>query len=197
MVAKGRHVKPPMSNSVHVETVMLDDEEQNPVLPDVGRDIENELIPNLAEDSPPAFDKDLWVDPIVDPPAKGKNVETKLPSSYQAGDLIHPMFVTCLLDKIHRMEGRVIEMLAHRDIVEAENLKLKEKVDSDDKCLLHVKKHKNQLIRRVLKLQNENHKNEEKVQELNAQVTLMQFKGQSQNLAKGVNIQVFNAPMKL
>ena len=50
------------------------------------------------------------------------------------------------------------------------------------------------MIRRILKLQNENNKNEEKVQELNAQITLMQFKGPSQNPSSGVNIQVFNAP---
>ena len=71
------------------------------------------------------------------------------------------------------------EMVAHHDIMEAENLKLKEKVDSDHKHILRLKKHKNRLIRRVLKLQNENDKNEDKVRELNAQVTLMQFKGQS------------------
>ena len=89
------------------------------------------------------------------------------------------------------------EMLAHRDIVDAENLKLKEKVDSNIKTLLRLKKHKNRLIRRVLKLQNENNKNEEKVRELNAQVTLMQFKGSSQNPSSGVNIQVFNTPVNL
>ena len=47
-----------------------------------------------------------------------------------------------------------------------------------------------------MKLQRENQKNEEKVSELNAQVTLMQFKGHSQNPASGVNIQVFNAPVR-
>ena len=65
------------------------------------------------------------------------------------------------------------EMSAHRDIVEAENLNLKEQLDAENKSLLRVKKHKNRLIRRVLKLQNENNKNEEKVRELNAQITLM------------------------
>ena len=74
---------------------------------------------------------------------------------------------------------------------------MKDKSDSDDKYLLRLKKHKNRLIRRVLKLQNENHKNEERVRELNAQVTLMQFKGHSHNPVNGVNIQVFNAPVKL
>ena len=88
-------------------------------------------------------------------------------------------------------------MVAHGDAIKAENIRLKEKSDSDDKCMLRLKKHKNRLIRRVLKLQNENHKNEERVCELNAQVTLMQFKVHSQNPPNGVNIQVFNAPVKL
>ena len=47
-----------------------------------------------------------------------------------------------------------------------------------------------------MKLQRENQKNEENISELNAQVTLMQFKGHSQNPVVGVNIQVFNAPVK-
>ena len=80
--------------------------------------------------------------------------------------------------------------------MKAENIRLKEKSDSDDKCMLRLKKHKNKLIRRVMKLQHDNHKNEEKFHELNAQVTLMQFKGHSQNPAIGVNIQVFNTPVK-
>ena len=88
-------------------------------------------------------------------------------------------------------------MVAHRDAMKAENTRMKEKSDSDDKGLLRPKKHKNRLMRRVLKLQNESQKSEEKVHELNAQVTLMQFKGHSQNPVNGVNIQVFNAPMKL
>ena len=74
---------------------------------------------------------------------------------------------------------------------------MKENIDSDIKSLLRLKKHKNRLIHRILKLQNENNKNEEKVRELNAQVTLMQFKGPSQNPSSGVNIQVFNAPVNL
>ena len=111
--------------------------------------------------------------------------------------MVHPLFVNFLLDKIHRMEEEITGMVAHHDGMKAKNTRMKEKSDFDDKCLLRLKKHKNRLIRRVLKLQNENHKNEEKVRELNAQVTLMQFKGHSQNPANGVNIQVFNAPVKL
>ena len=64
-----------------------------------------------------------------------------------------------------------------------------------------LKRHKNKLIRRILKLQHENRKNKEKVHELNAEVTLMQLKGHSktpfsQNPATGVNIQVFNTPAR-
>ena len=69
------------------------------------------------------------------------------------------------------------EIVARSDSVKAENVRLQEKSDSADKCILCLKRHKNQLIWRVLKLQHENHKNKEKVHELNAQVTLMQFKG--------------------
>ena len=52
-----------------------------------------------------------------------------------------------------------------------------------------------------MKLQHENRKNEERVRELNTQVTLMQLKGHSQapcsqNLSTGVNIHVFNTPIK-
>ena len=134
---------------------------------------------------------------MVDPPVKEKSVEANLPGFYRTGEMVHPLFVNCLLDKIHRMEIEIIGMVAHRDAMEAENARMKEKSDFDDKGLLCLKKHKKRLIRRVLKLQNESHKSEEKLHEINVQVTLMQFKGHSQNLANGVNIQVFNAPMKL
>ena len=141
--------------------------------------------------------KNLQVDPVVDSPVKDKSVEANLPGFYRTGEMVHPLFVNCFLDKIHRLEKEVTDMAAHCGDIKAENLRMKEKVDSDDKCLLRLKNHKNRLIRRILKLQNENHKNEEKVHDLNAQVTLMQFKGHSQNPTNGVNIQVFNAPLKL
>ena len=111
--------------------------------------------------------------------------------------MMHPLFINCLLDKIRKMEERMNEVVANRDSMEAANLKLKEKVDLSDKHLVRLKNHKNKLIRRVLKLQNENEKNEEKLRELNAQVALMQFRGQSPSQSSGVNIQVFNAPVNL
>ena len=143
------------------------------------------------------FDKDIRVDPVIDPPAQEKHVETSPPSFHYDGNMMHPLFVNYLLDKIRRMEERVNEVVANRDMMEADNLKLKEKVDLSDKYLLRLKNHKNRMIRRVLKLQNENDKNEEKVRELNAQVALMQFKGQSQIPSSSVNIQVFNTLVKL
>ena len=196
-MAKGNAVKSPVNDGVRVETIVIDDEEVDPVFPIDNHNVAHESISNPADDSLPTSTKDVRVDPIVDPPAKGKPIEANLSDSYQVGDMMHPMFVNCLLDKIHSMEGRVIEMLAYRDIVETVNLNLKEQLDAENKPLLRVKKHKNRLIRRVLKLQNETDKNEERVRELNAQVTLMYFKGQSSNPAKGINIQVFNAPVNL
>ena len=93
----------------------------------------------------------------------------------------------------------MMEMVASTDSVKAENVRLQEKFDSADKSILHLKRHKNKLIQRILKLQHENCKNKEKVHELNAQVTLMQLKGHSQTPfsqipVTGVNIQVFNTP---
>ena len=66
--------------------------------------------------------------------------------------MMHPLFVNCLLDKIRRMEERVDEVVANHDLMEADNTKLKEKVDSSDKHIFRLKNHKNKLIRRVLKL---------------------------------------------
>ena len=196
-MAKGNIVKPPVNDGIRVETVVIDDDESNLIFPVDDHNVGHEFISNPADDGPPAFDKDVRPVPVVDLLVKGQTIDTNLPNSHQVGDMIPPMFITCLLDKIHSMEGRVTEVSVHRDVVEAENLKLKNQLDADNKSLLRVKKHKNRLIRRVLKLQNENDRNEERVRELNAQITLMQFKGQSLNPAKGVNIQVFNAPINL
>ena len=91
--------------------------------------------------------------------------------------MMHPLFINCLLDKIRKMEERMNEVVANRDSMEADNLKLKEKVDLSDKHLVRLKNHKKKLITRVLKLQSENDKNEEKLRELNAQVALMKFRG--------------------
>ena len=77
------------------------------------------------------------------------------------------------------MEEEVTDMVTHSDAMKDENVIFKEKSNSADKRMLRLKKYKNKLIQRVMKLQHENNKNEEKVREMNAQVTLMQFKGHS------------------
>ena len=142
-------------------------------------------------------EKDAQEEHVIDRPFKAKSIETRSPVLHDVGDMMHPLFINCLLDKIRKMEERMNEVVANRDSMEADNLKLKEKVDLSDKHLVRLKNHKNKLIRRVLKLQTENDKNEEKIRELNAQVALMQFRGQSSSQSSGVNIQVFNAPVNL
>ena len=132
-MAKGNVVKSPVNDGVCVETVVIDDEEVDPVFPVDNHNVRHESISNPVDDSLPAFDKDVRVDPVVDPPAKGKPVETNILGSYQVEDMMHPFFVNCLLDNIRSMEGRVTDMLAYHDIVDTENLKLKEQLDADNK----------------------------------------------------------------
>ena len=95
------------------------------------------------------------------------------------------------------MEDKMNEIVASRDLLRADIEGLKVKVDENNQHLVRLRNHKNKLIRRVLKLQDENEKSEEKLRELNAQIALMQFKAPSLSQSSGVNIQVFNAPVKL
>ena len=110
-MAKGNRVKPPVSDGVHVEIVVINDEEGNPVLPNDGRDIEHEFIPNPADNNSHVFDNDIQLDPVVDPVfhslIKGNPAEPNFSGSYPVGGMVHPLFVNCLLDKIRRMEGEV------------------------------------------------------------------------------------------
>ena len=192
---KGNTVKTPVSGNAHIDTVVIDDEAKD--LPVNDQSVEHEFDSNLDHDNPPAIDSEVQVDPVIGHPTKEKHVNSSSPGSYGIDGMMHPLFVNCLLDKIRRMEERVSEVAANRDLMKVDNVMLKEKVDVTDKQLLRLKNHKNKLIRRVLKLQNENDKNEEKLRELNAQIALMQFRGQSPSQSSGVNIQVFNAPVNL
>ena len=125
-------------------------------------------------------------------------MHTNSPGVYCVSDMAHPMFINRLLDKIRSMEDRVGEMAMNRDLLKAENARLKAKVDENNQQLLRLRNHKNKLIRRVLKLQDENDKNDEKFRELNTQIALMQFRvAPSPSHSSGVNIQVFNAPVNL
>ena len=56
---------------------------------------------------------------MVDSPIKGKSVEVNLPGSYQIGEAVYPLFVSSLLDKIHRMEIELTEMVTRNDVVKA------------------------------------------------------------------------------
>ena len=146
MLAKVSAVKSSVSNNINIETVVLDDEEEKLVSPDDGLDIDHEPIVNHADNSPHVFDTNPQIDPVVDPPVKSKSVEANLPRPYQIDEVMHSLFVNCLLDKIHRMEEGVTEMVAHGDAIKDENIRLKDKSDSDDKSMLRLKKHKNRLI---------------------------------------------------
>ena len=119
------------------------------------------------------------MDSVLDPQIKGKPAIGDPAGSYWISEAIHPLFVNCLLDKLRRMEIEIKELVALNDSVKAENTRLQENSDTADKCILRLKRHKNKLIRRVLKLQHTNHKNKERLHELNAQVALIQLKGPS------------------
>ena len=137
---------------------MIDDEAEDPNLPVNDQSVEHEFNLNLDHDNPPAIDKEVQVDPIMGHPTKENHVKSSSPGSYCIEDMMHPLFINCVLEKISRMEERVNEVAANRDLMKADNVELKEKMVFSDKQLLHLKNHKNKLIRRVLKLQNENDK---------------------------------------
>ena len=137
------------------------------------------------------------MDAVGNSSVKENSVHPNPPGIYCVTDMAHPLFINRLLDKIRSMEDRVGEMAVNQDLINYENAMLKEKVNANDQQLLRLRNHKNKLIRRVLKLQDENDKNNEKVRELNAQIALMQFRSPSSSQSSGVNIQVFNAPVNL
>ena len=145
----------------------------------------------------PGLDKEVQEDAVIHSPTKEKSVHLNPPGIYCVADMAHPLFINRLLDKICSMEDRVGEIATNRDLMKYENVMLKKKVEVSDQQIVRLRNHKNKLIRRVLKLQDENDKNDEKVRELNAQIPLMQFRAPSPSQSSGVNIQVFNAPVNL
>ena len=137
------------------------------------------------------------VECVTDSVMNEKSVKATSSVLNESSENIHPLFVNCLLDKVRRMEERIREVSASRDLLQIDNMGMKEKIDVSNKHLVRLKCHKNKLIRRVLKLQDANEKNEEKLRELNAQIALMQFKTPSPSHSSGVNIQVFGAPVNI
>ena len=148
---------------------------------------------HLEEHNPHIPDRDPKMDSMPDPQINSKPAEGDPAGSYRFNEAVHPLFVNRLLDKIRRMEIEIKEVVELNDSVKAENTRLQENSDSADKCILRLKRHKNMLIRKVQKFYRENHRNKERICELNAQVALMQLKGPSQDPfsqmpANGVNI---------
>ena len=192
MVAKANAVKPSVKDIKDIETIVLDDEEHGPISHDC-HDVDPEPVTHPIERNPHIPDMDPEMDSVSDPQIKGKAVEGSPAGSYRFNEAVHPLFVNRLLDKIRRMEIEMKEVVALNDSVKAENMKLQENSDSADKCILRLKRHKNMLIRKVQKFYRKNHRNKERIREMNAQVALMQLKGPSQVPfyqipANGVNI---------
>ena len=164
-MAKGNSVKTPVSDSSHIDTVVIDDEAED--LPVNDQSADHEFNLNFDHDNPPLVDKKVQVNPVIGHPTEGNPVELSSPGSYYIDGMMHPLFINYLLDKIRRMEERVKEVAANRDPMKADNVELKEKMVFNDKQLLRLRNYKDKLIRRVLKLQSENDKNKEKLRELN------------------------------
>ena len=109
-MTKGQSIKTPVSDSAHIETVVIDDEAEDPSLPVNDQSVEHEFDLNHDHDNPPATDKEIQVDPVIGHPTKEKHVKSSSPGSYGIDGMMHPLFVNCILDKIHRMEERVSEV---------------------------------------------------------------------------------------
>ena len=107
---KGNAVKTPVTDNVQVETVVLDDEETNISLPVNDNIVHPEFVSNHVDESPPVMGKDTPVcekdareEHVIDCPFKAKSVETSSPILREVGDMMHPLFINCLLDKIRKM----------------------------------------------------------------------------------------------
>ena len=123
MAYKANAVKFVVKNDNEIETVVLDDEE-NGYIPHDGHDMDPKAMTHPVTHSPCVSDKNPQIDSVLDPPIKGKSIEGNLPAPYRIGEVIHPLFVNCLLDKIRGMEVEITEMVERSDTVKAENVKL-------------------------------------------------------------------------
>ena len=182
----------PMGNSSEIPEDPLPPGEAQPVQTEAEIVPDSKSLPVEGKKIPEAHEEC-----VTDSVRNEKSVKTTSSVLNESSENIHPLFVNCLLDKVRRMEERIREVSASRDLLQIDNIGMKEKIDDNNKHLVRLKCHKNKLIRRVLKLQDENERNEEKLRELNAQIALMQFKTPSPSHSSGVNIQVFGAPVNI
>ena len=100
MVVKTNYVKPSEKNIEDIETVVLDEEENGTVQHD-GPDINPKPVNNPVEHNPHISDKYPQVHSMPNPQAEDKLAEGNLPGSYRISEAVHPLFINCLLDKIH------------------------------------------------------------------------------------------------
>ena len=117
--------------------------------------VEPQFDVTLDHNNSPAVDKEVrevLVDHMADSIVKEKPVKITSTVLRGTGETIHPLFISCLLDKVRRMEDRMNEIVASRDLMKTDNVELRAKVDESGQQLLRLKNHKNKLIRRVLKL---------------------------------------------
>ena len=200
MVDKANTVKPYVKDSKDIEMIVLDDQEYGPVPHDFV-DMDLEPVTHPAENIPHIPNICPHRDSVPDSQIKGKPAKGVLAGAYQFSETVHPLFVNHLLDKLRCMEMEIKEVVALNDFVKAENMRLQANFDSADKRIQRLKQQKKLLMRKVQKFYRKNHKNEERIREINAQVALMQLKGSSQAPfsqipTTGVNIQVYNTPVR-
>ena len=101
---------------------------ENPSLSVEVQPVETGVDVTLVRDSPPSVDKkvqEVQVDCMTNSVVNEKPVKTTSAVTHAIGETMHPMFITCLLDKVHRMEDRMNEIVASRDLLKADNAGLR------------------------------------------------------------------------
>ena len=131
-MAKDNTVKPSVKDSKDIETIVLEYEEHEPVSHDYP-DMDPEPVTHPTEHSPHIPDMGPERDSVPDLQINGKPAEGDPAGSYRFSEAIHPLFVNHLLDKLHRMEMEIKEVVALNDFVKAENTRLQANFDSADK----------------------------------------------------------------
>ena len=102
MVDEANTVKPSVKDSKEIETIVLDDEEHEPISHDCP-DMDPETVTKLAENIPHIPNMCPDRGSVPDPQIKGKPVEGDSAGSYRFSEAVHPLFVNRLLDKIRRI----------------------------------------------------------------------------------------------
>ena len=83
--------------------------------------------------------REVLVDRMTDPIVKEKPVKITSTVLRGNGETIQPLFISCLLDKVRRMEDRMNEIVASRDLMKTDNVELRAKVDKSGQQLLRLR----------------------------------------------------------